>query len=302
MAMQLGTDAVGGTALPAIGFITMAYGKEKYLDQAVALARSVKYHMPDQPIALVTDRTERYAPFDTQITMEEYSRAGTVLKTLIYKYSPYDETLFIDSDCLVTRDCTPELGAIRAYDFSPVVNTYLTDGDSDLWLNDVGKALRKVGGKRFPKFNGGVYFFRKNARAQEIFEEAEEMRARQKELGILDFDAAGPGEETLIGLAMAKLGMDECYDDAGRLMRTPLNATGPIHLDILRAECSFEKQGQQVEPAIVHFCGEWIDHPAYRIAVEEVMRGRRMGSAKRALRSAPHILGKLRRRLTAKAA
>lgn len=279
----------------------MAYGREKYLDQAVALARSVKRHMPDQPIVLITDGRDAYAPFDSQITMEDYPLAGTVLKTLIYKYSPFQETLFIDSDCLVTRDCSAELDQIRTREFSPVVNTYLRAGESDLWLADVGEALRKVGGTSFPKFNGGVYFFRKGKRAESVFTVAEEMRDQQAELGILDFDSAGPGEETLFGLAMAKLGFDDLYDDRGRLMRTPLNATGPIHLDILAGECRFEKQGTLVEPAIVHFCGEWIDHPCYRIAVEELANGKRLAVHRRAAikakYSATRIGGKIRRKV-----
>lgn len=278
----------------------MAYGREKYLDQAVALARSVKLHMPDQPIVLVTDRKDKYPPFDDQIVMEDYSLAGTVLKTLIYEYSPFEETMFIDSDCLLTRDCSKQVEEIRAWDFSPVVNTYLGEGDEDLWLEDVGAAVSRVGGKNFPKFNGGIYFFRKSEAAKAVFDTAEEMRARQQELGILDFDAAGPGEETLFGLAMAKLGMDKLYDDGGRLMRTPLNATGPVHLDVYASECYFEKQGKLVEPAIVHFCGEWIDHPAYRIAVDELAQGKRMSSPKRAAISARYKAGKLTEKVASK--
>lgn len=278
----------------------MAYGRQKYVDQAVALARSVKLHVPHLPICLVTDREESITPFDEQVRMESFAEAGTVLKTRIYEYSPFEETLFIDSDCLVTRDFSQSLDAIRAWDFSPVVNTYLKAGDADLWLEDVGAALAKVGGACFPKFNGGVYFFRKSETAAKVFAEAEEIRHRQNELGILDFDAAGPGEETLIGLALAKMGLTDLYDDGGKLMRTPLNATGPVHLDILKGECSFEKNGQMVEPAIVHFCGEWIDHPAYRIAVEEVASGERMPAVKRAAINGSYKAGVLAQKIANK--
>ena len=276
-----------------VGFITMAYGREKYLDQAVALARSVKHHMPNQPIVLVTDRDKAYPPFDSEIAMTDYALAGTVLKTSIYQYSPFEETLFIDSDCLLTRDCSPEIAEIRTREFSPVVNTYLQKGDNDLWLEDVGEAVAKVGSKNFPKFNGGVYFFRKGKRAKSVFTVAEEMRERQDELGILNFDTAGPGEETLFGLALSKLGFKDLYDDRGRLMRTPLNATGPIHLDILAGECWFEKEGRLVEPAIVHFCGDWINHPAYRIAVQEIARGRQLPTFSRKAIQLTHSARKL---------
>lgn len=276
----------------------MAYGRQKYVDQAVALAQSVKLHVPHLPICLVTDRTDPVKPFDEQVQMASFDEAGTILKTRIYEYSPFEETLFIDSDCLVTRDFSEQLDAIRRWDFSPVVNTYLTAGDSDLWLKDVGSALVGVGGECFPKFNGGVYFFRKSEIAAEVFAEAERVRHRQSELGILDFDAAGPGEETLIGLALAKMGLSDLYDDEGKLMRTPLNATGPVHLDILKGECAFEKNGARVEPAIVHFCGEWIDHPAYRIAVEEVASGQRLSAMKCLMIISAYKAGRLAEKLS----
>lgn len=276
-----------------VGFITMAYGGQRYIDQAISLARSVKLHMPGQKIALVTDRDTRIEPFDDQIRMEDFSAAGTVLKRKMYEYSPFEETLFIDSDCLLTRDCSEQVEAIRQWDFSPVVNTYLFAGDQDLWLEDVGEAVRKVGGANFPKFNGGVYFFRKSETAAKVFAGGEEMLARRSELGIFDFDKAGPGEETLLGLAMAHLGISDLYDDEGKLMRTPLNATGPIHLDIFAGECSFEKNGKRVEPAIVHFCGEWIDHPSYVIACKELAKGARLSAFERAAIEAPYKARKL---------
>ena len=276
-----------------VGFITMAYGAQRYLDQAISLARSVKRHMPQHPIALITDREERVAPFDDQIRMEDFSLAGTVLKRKMYEYTPFEETLFIDSDCLVTRDCSQQIAEIRRWDFSPVVNTYLADGDRDLWLKDVGAAVRQVGGASFPKFNGGVYFFRKSERAQKVFAGGEEMLARQDELGILDFDKAGPGEETLLGLALSQLGVSDLYDDHGKLMRSPLNATGPIHLDILRGECWFEKNHKRVEPAIVHLCGEWIDHPTYVIACRELAKGKALSAIERASIDAPYKARKI---------
>ena len=265
-----------------VGFITMAYGAQRYIDQAVSLAQSVKWHMPSQRIALVTDRDAKVEPFDDQIRMKDFPIAGTLLKCQIYEYSPYDETLFIDSDSLLTRDCSDQIAKIRRWDFSPIVSVFLVDGDRDLWLDDVGEAVRRVGGTRFPKFNGGVYFFRKGDRAKLVFETAHEMLTRQRELGILDFDAAGPGDETLFGLALSKLGLTDLYNDEGRLMRTPLNATGPIHLDIMAGECWFEKEHKRVEPAIAHYCRDWNDHFTYVIARREVARGARLSAFERA--------------------
>lgn len=261
-----------------VGIITMAYGKQKYIDQAMTLARSLKIHMPGFKLGIITDRAEVDPIFDDVINISDFKVAGTLLKIRMYEDSPYQENFFIDSDCVVVRNFEDCLRDIRAYDFTPVCNQYLRDGDSDLWLRDVGDALRRVNGESFPKFNGGVYFFRKSEQASAIFNRAYELLARQDELGILDFDSAGPGEETLIGLALAEMGMTDLYNDHGRLMRTPLNSSGPVTMDVMRGISHFVKNGEAVSPAIVHFCGPWINHPAYTIAAEELATGSSLSS------------------------
>ncbi|MDT0575834.1 hypothetical protein RM533_06510 [Croceicoccus sp. F390] len=286
-----------------VGFITMAFGADKYFAQAETLARSLRRHMPGYAIAIVTDRADAGPLFDITVPMDPVDIAGTVLKTDLYRYSPFAETLFIDSDCVVARDFTPQLQQIRAHDFTPVVGRYLSRGDQDLWIRDVGAAIEKVGGTKFPKFNGGVYFWRKSPFAQEVFRRAIAIRARADELGILDFDRSGPGEETLIGLALSQMHVIDLYDDGGMLMRTPLNSTGPVHLDVIGGACRFIKEGEEVTPAICHFCGEWIDHPAYLIAQHELLRGQRLPEhrrlrtrlAYRSARFAQRIRSKIRR-------
>jgi len=248
----------------------MAYGPDRFLRQAETLSRSLRLHMPGLPLALVTDRKDAGELFDIVIPMRPFGRAGTLHKINLYDYSPFEETLFIDSDCVVVRPFHEQLEAIRGHDFAPIVTLCLKDGESDLWLEDVGAALQGVGGSAFPKFNGGVYFFRKGAEAEGIFARANDLLLRKKELGIKDFDSAGPGDETLIGLAMAQSPHLKLFDDHGLLMRTPLNTQGPVEVEVLNGFSSFVKEGKQVSPAIIHFCGPWIDHPAYAIARAEL--------------------------------
>lgn len=284
--------------MPGFGFITMAYGPDRYMRQAETLARSLRLHMPGIPLALVTDRTDPGDLFDVVVPMLPFSNAGTLHKISLYDYSPFEETLFIDSDCVVVRPFHEQLSAISRHDFAPVVNKCLKAGEQDLWLEDVGKALQAVGGTCFPKFNGGVYFFRKGDEAASIFRGAHDILSRAAELGVKDFDRAGPGDETLIGLAMAQHGGLKLYDDHGTLMRTPLNTTGPVEVSVLTGECSFVKQGRRVSPAIVHFCGHYITHPAYQIATEELIRGKRLSSARRGWLATGHALNAAKHRVT----
>ncbi len=291
---------------PGIGFITMAYGPDRFIRQAETLARSLRLHMPGVPLALVTDRADAGELFDIVVPMRPFGRAGTLHKINLYDYSPFEETLFIDSDCVVVRPFHESLDAIRAYDFAPIVTVCLREGESDLWLEDVGAALKGVGGTAFPKFNGGVYFFRKGAEASEVFARANQLLARKVELGIKDFDSAGPGDETLIGLAMAQTPELKLFDDNGLLMRTPLNTQGRVEVEVLKGFSSFVKEGKRVSPAIIHFCGPWIDHPTYAIARAELEAGKPASLAARGLVWVRHVLekvtGKVRRRLSARGA
>ena len=258
-----------------IGFITMAFGSDKYIRQAENLALSLRHNLPDYKIAIVTDRPDVAPVFDMVIPMRKFDQTGTIHKLDIYEYSPFHETLFIDADCLATKWFHSQIEQIKQYDFSPVVSRYLQRGEADSFLDDLDKALDAVGGTAFPKFNGGVYFFRKSAFAQGIFDRARRFCGEAKALGIRNFDKAGPGEETVIALAMAEQSGSKYYDDLGHLMRTPIGLIGRLEIDALGGGCRFKRGNVIVTPAICHFCGDWIGVPQYKIAEYYLRKGKK---------------------------
>jgi hypothetical protein len=282
------------------GVLTMAFGADKYLRQADNMALSLRRHMPGIPLAIVTDREIQNTLFDINIPMKQISQAGTVHKVDLYDYSPFQETLFIDSDCIVTRPFHAELSAIREFDFTPVVSRYLVRGESDLWLVDVAAALDRVNGDSFPKFNGGIYFFKKGDLARRVFSRANELRSEAAALGIKDFDKAGPGDETLIGLSLAELRVLRLYDDHANLMRTPLNMNGRLRIDALGGGCSFNKEGKIVTPAICHFCADWVHSPEYKIAEYSLRNGRPPLLLWTTVVKGRHYLDRLQKKVTEK--
>jgi hypothetical protein len=84
------------------GVITLAYGHARFAEQARSLALSLKLHAPHLRRALVTDSTdpEVLSLFTEVIPLRRDWGAGVRQKFFLDRYSPYDETLFIDSDCL----------------------------------------------------------------------------------------------------------------------------------------------------------------------------------------------------------
>ncbi len=250
---------------PSFGFITIAWGARRYFRQAEALAASLRLHMPGYPVALICDRpVANTSLFDHTILLDSSIGLGTLQKAWLDQYSPFDETFFIDSDSLVTRPFHTELAEIRHYEFSPIVPKYLTKDDQDtFYLNDLPSALERVQGEKFPKFNGGVYFFKKGEKATRILSMARALSKRGTELGMKSFDKGGPADETIIGLSLAHYREDSLYDDKGRLMRTPININGPLQIDVLGGGCSFIKEGVPVRPAICHFAAPYAQYWPY---------------------------------------
>ena len=266
--MVAGTETKAETSSQAdFGVITMAYGRDRYHRQAENLALSLRRHMPDLKLAIVTDRTDSAREyFDVAIPIGSTDLAGVIHKIRLYDFSPFQDTLFIDSDCLVAKPFHEEIERIRGFDFSPVCGRYLGPDDSDMFVEDLGTTLDALNIDYFPKFNGGIYYFRKTERARQVFTHAEDLYNRASELGIRNFDKYGPNDETLIGLALAMMGERDLYDDEGRFMRTPLGLQGALKFDAIVGKCSFNKSGVQVSPAICHFCGDWVNSKEYELA------------------------------------
>jgi hypothetical protein len=251
-------------SIPSFGFITMAFGHKKYLQQAEALALSLKRHMPGFPIAIICDRDPQNPVFDYFVPIDAAHGLGTLQKAWLDQYSPFEQTFFIDSDCLVTRPFHTELTEIRAYEFTPIMGDYLGSQDrDDLYMDDLGNTLRILGVSEFPKFNGGVYCFKKGTVTSSILQEARHIIPRAKELGLKSFDRGGVADETIIGLALALLHIRPLYQDHGALMRTPIGMTGQLTVDVLGGGCHFIKWGEPVSPAICHFAAPYSRYSLY---------------------------------------
>jgi hypothetical protein len=254
-------------SLKEVGILTYAFGEERYLDYAVNLALSLRLHMPDLKRAIVTDRenAEILAAFDLIIPFNAEFGWGVAHKTYMDRYSPFDETLFIDADCLVSRPFPEELQAIRQFDFTPAVEEVLTPQDSNIFFHDLGETMRRLKLEEIPKFNGGVYFFRNGSeKTQQMFSEARKLTDRCHELGLRGFRKTGPNDESVFSLALSRSGFHTFYRDQGRLMRTPLGMHGPLAIDVMGGGTRFVKLGILVQPAICHFCGGFVNWVEYR--------------------------------------
>ncbi|MGB0370234.1 MAG: hypothetical protein ACPGN3_02710 [Opitutales bacterium] len=247
-----------------IGILTIAFGKRRFIKQAENLAISLKEHMPELPIALVTDNPDYRNPhFQEIIPLDKSLGRGVVQKLHLHTYSPFEETLFIDADSLCLKPFTDQLEAIRKHGFSPIWSGFKFLGQSDPYLEDLDFTLKTLGIERLAKFNGGVYYFDRSPFAKKVIETAHQIHERCVELKIRNFDSGGPNDETVYGLALEIAGR-EAYNAWGKFMKTPIRAIKPVRLDPKANICEFvDKHGLQ-QPAILHFAGPWTSSLEYK--------------------------------------
>lgn len=134
------------------GIIYVATGA-KYLVEAIKSATSAKKYMPHLPITLFTDSPDFKAPgreaFDQIIRLENPSH-NFEDKIRPLKESPYQQTLFLDTDTLILDDCSEIFAPLRRYDMAVCHEYHRIEFDFEKPL------------ECFPVLNTGVICYRKS--------------------------------------------------------------------------------------------------------------------------------------------
>jgi hypothetical protein len=234
------------------GLITIAIGK-MYISQAKYLALSAILNAPRVIRAVITDSPESLAAYyDLIIPYNPEYGDPFATKTRLYVYTPFEKTLYMDADSLV-------INAIDSYwdylaDNSFVYNgTLLTEGK---WYVNIGETIKRTTGVTWlPKFNSGMFLFKKDSITKQIFDIAYDYLIHQNERNIaVDFFRGKMlPDEPFLAIALAKNNILP-VEDYGRFSRTLINAE-EIHIDVIKRIASFYKNGKFVFPFVVHFCG-----------------------------------------------
>lgn len=240
------------------GLLTIAYGPANYLRMAKGLARSLRFHNPAVNLALVTDSKdpELRVLFDSLIPLDESFGAGVSQKLHVDQYTPYDQTLFVDSDCLAFANS--EL-LWEMYQESNGVGvkgwTYLGAGDSHYAVEDMGKLLALCGVERLGAFNSGLFYFDRSPAAQKVFETARELSRRPQELGLKAFKNSPCADEPVFALALELNAIPMLPWDDGRAMCTATadDLQGLESINVFTGQRRLIRYKTVTEPIILHF-------------------------------------------------
>lgn len=248
--------------------LTIATGKQLYVDMAATLARSyrVRNDATKVPFVIATDNL-CHIPADVSqwVTVVKVDPAkhghGFGTKLWIDQLSPAKRTLFVDADSLIVGNVSPMFERFAGRPVG-VIGGSISGGE---WFGDLGSMLRRFNLARMPKFNGGVYYLERGAIANSVFARARDLERRYDEIGLVRLRGL-PNDEPLVALAMAMHGLESLPDDRtllGDLYSCPElrrlsvfggKATLRNPPSAHRRHCGWSPVGD-AQPLIVHFLG-----------------------------------------------
>jgi hypothetical protein len=244
------------------GLMTIAFGSQRYIRMAQALARSYRRHNSKRPFAVVTDEANLDVMgehFDEVIPVRPEYGSGVVQKLSADRYSPFDRTLFVDSDCLFYKHPDRIWEIYTGKPFRMRGWRYLT-GSTDYeeqhrydWVKDTTSFLRINNITRLPHFNSGVFYFERSDTAVKVFTIARSLYERRDSLGFVEFKNAPIADEPAFAVAMELSGvaMDDWDNQNG--METAIGMHNAFSINVLAGQARYLKNGVEVDPVLIHF-------------------------------------------------
>ena len=183
------------------GVIIVALGHDNYRKMALNLALSIRVSNPDTQIALICNEgvKEKFNYFESkyfshfiEINEKDYTINGKreipLAKTMIYELSPFDETIYIDSDSIWIKNKKVDklFNKFKHLDFGFTLYHqnahYPVDSDnSNFWFKE-GETVKDL--RKYFKLKEDAYYyhlqssflyFKKSKQAEAIFTKAKDL-------------------------------------------------------------------------------------------------------------------------------
>ncbi len=202
------------TERPARGFLTLATGREAFLEMAVDMVLSLREHT-DLPVGVVTDdglarvAHDRFeGVFDAVSVIEDRFLQGRVRKYGVAQACPFSEAVFVDADCIVLGDLDHLFDALDHHDVAMLGEQLTRDDDENHHGFSTRRLMERFDLQRYLKTNSGIFAFRRDP-AVEVMEEwrrcfIEEVQPRLR-WSILK--GGWLGDEIAIGVVGGRLGL-----------------------------------------------------------------------------------------------
>lgn len=251
------------------GFITLATGEERYFKLAVNLLKSYRFFSKNPlSFAILTDRHNKYTEQFDEVILLPNARSSYMDKLSIISNCPYDETIFIDADCLAYQDLNQYWDL---HDFSDTLTCFGTSNFLDYkdgWFKkeDIGGYGNLI--KFIPNMHGGCYFIKKGPQCEEIYKLAMEINNNYHKYKFKYFDQ--PADEPILALCMAIFDFRP-IEDKTRKAIVFYPAVTDLKADMLLGYNSFEKEGIIIEKSfLIHWQNYFTKKAIYKTEVDKL--------------------------------
>ena len=258
------------------GFITFAFRKQRYFDMAVAMAKSAKMQGTKYPLAIVTDCPKKLEKGVFDIVIEhkkEYGR-GMSQKIHVDLYSPFEKTIYIDSDSLFYQSPDILWERLEVPDgFGVEGYGRIGHGEKYYSLTSVDEYLDYFNVKGFPLFNAGLFYFDRSQGVQELFDRVREIYKIYYKLPLKEWNDTPANDEPIFAMVMElknrkplpwKHTMGMVWDNYSELE----------NINVVRGEGKYVKNGIKVDPVLIHFNVAYQDMYVY---LREILRIKYIG-------------------------
>lgn len=248
------------------GYLTVALDQDKYVDMAVNLARSLRHFDNKRPICLVyndnvslgADARSAFTHFVNLPSRDGY--LGCMNKIRLDGASPFDETMYIDSDCLLVKgDIDRHWNQMSQGFFSMTGDKRRTGHWNKL---DIAKACEMFSITYVVQMNSGVFYFKKGDETSRFFNRLRDLYDKHRDfLSNIHQGRKGQyADEPFFGIAM------------GEFKIAPLAGTpeeGSLMVTTWRAKnCDFrpEKEFSRIDKPASYWFGtgllpkRWVTH------------------------------------------
>ena len=253
------------------GFITVATGPEHYYQIARNLLLSYRYSTEKPyPFAIIAEEHNGYTELFDKVILTSEAQHSFMDKLLVLKYAPFDETIFIDADCLAYGDLNQYWEVFEdSSDFSAFGKNYELS-EKNGWYNveDIGKWGELIQYKT--RVHLGLFFVRKSEKIIQLWNDCTDLITHYDELHFHSYSKCV--DEAVMGVAMPLNGMKAEAETAHLLAALP--CLTKVKVDIVHHSLSCRTQwGTTTDDGILLHFGtlstyRWL----YRFETENLQR------------------------------
>lgn len=238
------------------GVMTLAYGPASYIRMATGLARSLRLNAPGVPIAIITDRDESSLErwFDAVVPLKEEYGTGLAQKLHLDRYSPFDRTLFIDSDVLIYRPLNTLWDRFEPGCGLGIFGIEMAPGETHYAVEDLSAFMAGLGLSRMVMTNTGIVYLEAGETAQRVFATARDIAKNASELGVRRHPAGSFNDEPIVAAAAVLEGARIVSPGEPPLFCLGAFGTAGMEpINVLRQRSLQRFQGAEAEPVAIHF-------------------------------------------------